>query len=196
MKSSKRGLSERALLVGITGASGAPYAVAFLRLLQELSQPVEVIVTEPGLFVLEHETGLTLADLEKVCARLWREDHLAAPPASGSVPYRGMVVIPCSMGTLSAIAQGAARNLLQRAADVTLKEGRPLVLVVRETPLNLVHLRNMLAAAQAGAVIYPAMPAFYPRPQSLQEMLDFFAKRLAEFLEIPVENLQRWGENG
>ncbi|QJA05981.1 UbiX family flavin prenyltransferase [Thermosulfurimonas marina] len=183
---------EKRLLVGITGASGAPYAVAFLRLLRELSQPAEVIVTDPGLSVLEHETGLTLADLEELCARVFREGELSAPPASGSAPYRGMVVLPCSMGTLSAVARGSARNLLQRAADVMLKERRPLVLVVRETPFNLIHLRNMLAAAEAGAVIYPAMPAFYHRPRTLEDMVDFFARRLAEFLGFPVENPRRW----
>ena len=180
------------LLLGITGASGAPYAVAFLRLMRELSQPVEVVVTDPGLSVLEHETGLTLADLEGLCARVFREGELSAPPASGSAPYRGMVVLPCSMGTLAAVAQGAARNLLQRAADVMLKERRPLILVVRETPLNLIHLRNMLAAAEAGAVIYPAMPAFYHRPQGLEDLVDFFVRRLAEFLGFSVENPWRW----
>ena len=96
------------------------------------------------------------------------------------------------MGTLSAVAHGAARNLLQRAADVMLKERKPLVLVVRETPFNLIHLRNMLAAAEAGATIYPAMPAFYHRPQDLQEMVEFFVQRLAEFLGLEVRDLKRW----
>ncbi len=107
-----------------------------------------------------------------------------------------MVIIPCTMGTLSAVAQGAARNLIHRAADVMLKERRPLVLVVRETPFNLIHLRNMLQAAEAGAVIYPAMPAFYHHPQDLSEMINFFVKRLAEFLGLEIPELKRWGGNG
>jgi len=181
------------LLVGITGASGAPYALAFLRVLRELGVASEVIVTRPGEEVLRTETGLSVEDLRDLTARLYREDEISAPPASGSAGYGGMVIIPCTMGTLSAVAQGAARNLLQRAADVMLKERKPLVLVVRETPFSRIHLQNMLTLTEAGAVIYPAMPAFYYRPQTLEEVLDFFARRLAEFLGYPVKNPRRWG---
>ncbi len=183
---------EKKLLVGITGASGAPYAVAFLRLLKELSVTSEVVISRAGEEVLKHETGLSVEELGELTSRVYREDEISAPPASGSAPYRGMVIVPCTMGTLSAIAQGAARNLLQRAADVMLKERKPLILVVRETPFNLVHLRNMLSAAEAGAVIYPAMPAFYHRPKDLREMVEFFVKRLAEFLGLEVRDLKRW----
>ena len=180
------------LLVGVTGASGAPYAVAFLEVLRELGVESEVVITRPGEEVLRHETGFSLEDLGRLTRRIYREDEISAPPASGSAPYRAMVIIPCSMGTLSAVAQGAARNLLQRAADVMLKERKPLVLVVRETPLNLIHLKNMLAAAEAGATIYPAMPAFYHRPKDLREVVEFFVKRLAEFLGFEIKDLKRW----
>ncbi|HIE33507.1 MAG TPA: UbiX family flavin prenyltransferase [Thermodesulfobacteriaceae bacterium] len=181
------------LLIGITGASGAPYAVAFLEVLRELGVESEVIVTRPGEEVLQHETGLSLEDLGRLTSRIYREHEISAPPASGSAAYRGMVIIPCTMGTLSAVAHGAARNLLQRAADVMLKERRPLVLVIRETPLNLIHLRNMVLATEAGAVIYPAMPAFYHRSQNIEDMIEFFVRRLAEFLGFEVRNLPRWG---
>ncbi len=183
-------------LVAITGASGAPYAVAFLRLLKGREIPVDLIVSEAGEKVVEHETGLSLKDLRLLGENLFLAKEIAAPPASGSAGYRAMVVIPCTMGTLSAVAHGAARNLIHRAADVMLKERRPLVLVVRETPFNLIHLRNMLQAAEAGATIYPAMPAFYHHPRDLSEMIDFFIKRLAEFLGLEIPELKRWGGNG
>jgi flavin prenyltransferase len=120
--------------------------------------------------------------------------NFAAPLASGSFQVRGLVVIPCTMGTLGAIAQGQSRNLIHRAAEVTLKERRPLILVVRETPLSLVHLRNMLAAAQAGATIFPAMPGFYQRPRSLAEMARNFVGRISDHLGLEHELGKRWGE--
>ena len=180
-------------LVAITGASGAPYAVAFLRLLKEKEIPVDLIISEAAEKVVEFETGLSLEDLRLLGENLFLAREIAAPPASGSAGYKAMVIIPCTMGTLSAVAQGAARNLIHRAADVMLKERRPLVLVVRETPFNLIHLRNMLQAAEAGAVIYPAMPAFYHCPQSLEEMVTFFVQRLASFLGLEMPEMKRWG---
>lgn len=180
-------------LVAITGASGAPYAVAFLRLLKEKEIPVDLIVSETGEKVVEHETGLSLKDLRLFAEDLFLAREIVAPPASGSAGYKAMVIIPCTMGTLSAVAHGAARNLIHRAADVMLKERRPLVLVVRETPFNLIHLRNMLQAAEAGAVIYPAMPAFYHCPKSLEEMVTFFVQRLVSFLGIDMPEMKRWG---
>ena len=118
----------------------------------------------------------------------------AAPLASGSFQMRGMVVIPCTMGTLGAIAQGQSRNLIHRAAEVTLKERRPLILVVRETPLSLVHLRNLLAAAEAGATIFPAMPGFYQRPQTLSDLARNFVGRILDHLGLAHELTTRWGE--
>ncbi len=180
------------ILVGITGASGSPYAVSFLKLLKAKKIPTETIVSEAAKKVIPLETGLSLKELLGLTDRLFEEGEIAAPPASGSSLYRAMVIIPCTMGTLAAVAQGLAKNLITRAADVTLKERRPLILVVRETPLNTIHLKNMLAASEAGAIIYPAMPAFYHQPRSIQEMVDFFAARVAEFLGLKIEELKRW----
>jgi len=180
------------ILVAITGASGSPYALSLLKLFQKMGQETEIIVSHAAEKVLPLETGFAVPDLKKFTTRLYFEDEIAAPPASGSARYRAMVVIPCTMGTLAAISQGFAKNLIVRAADVMLKEKRPLILVVRETPLNRIHLKNMLAAQEAGAIIYPAMPAFYHRPKTLEEMVDFFAARIAEFLGFEITNLKRW----
>ena len=180
-------------LVAITGASGAPYAVAFLRLLKRKGVSVDLILSEAAEEVIPLETGLSRKDLACLTERIFEEREFSAPPASGSADYQAMVIIPCTMGTLSAVAHGAARNLIHRAADVMLKERRPLVLVVRETPLNLIHLRNMVLAAEAGATIYPAMPAFYHQPQNLEEMIDYFVQRLASFLGLDVPEMKRWG---
>ena len=120
------------------------------------------------------------------------DDDRGAKPASGSQPTRGMVICPCSMGTVSAIAQGSSRSLVERAADVTLKEGRKLVLVPRETPLSLVHLRNLILAAEAGAIILPAAPGFYHRPTRIDELVDFVVQRVLDQLELGIEMAPRW----
>ncbi len=182
----------RKILVAITGASGSPYALAFLRLLKRLRVPSETILSKAAEEVFPLETGLEIEELLQFTERLYHEDEITAPPASGSAFYQAMVVIPCTMGTLAAVAHGWAKNLITRAADVTLKEKRPLVLAVRETPFNLVHLRNMLLAAEAGAIIFPAMPAFYHRPETIDELVDFFAARVADFLGLNVPDLKRW----
>ncbi len=184
---------KKKLLVGITGASGIIYAISFLKLLNEKEIPVDVIISEAAEKVLNLETDFSISDISNLAESLFMARDISAPPASGSAGYKAMVIIPCSMGTLSAVANGAASNLIHRAADVMLKEKRNLVLVIRETPFNIIHLQNMLRAAEAGAVIYPAMPAFYHRPKNLSEMIDFFIKRLAEFLGIEISDLKRWG---
>jgi len=180
------------ILVAITGASGSLYALSFLKLMKRLSVPTEVIVSRAAEEVFPLETGLEIAALSELSERIYREDEISAPPASGSAPYEAMVVVPCTMGTLAAIAHGFSKNLVSRAADVMLKERRPLILAVRETPLNLTHLRNMVLAAEAGAVIFPAMPAFYHRPQTIEDLVNFFAARLADFLGFDVPELKRW----
>ncbi len=185
----------RRLVVAVTGASGMLYArelFAFLNSLPDLE--VHAVVSEAGEQVLRLELGLAVTELVGPRVLLHSSRDFAAPLASGSFQVRGMVVIPCTMGTLGAIAQGQSRNLIHRAAEVTLKEGRPLILVVRETPLSLVHLRNMLAAAEAGATIFPAMPGFYQRPRSLGEMARNFVGRLLDHLGVEHELLARWGE--
>lgn len=175
---------EKKLIVGITGASGAIYALYFLRALKELNLPAEVIITEAGKLVIKHELERDWESLLEYAEHIYEEHEIGAQPASGSAPYLGMVVIPCSMGTLAGLATGQARNLLLRAGDVMLKERRPLVLVVRETPLNAIHLQNMLTITQAGGVIFPAMPGFYHKPKTLEELLEGFTLRLLQFLGL------------
>ncbi len=187
------------LVVAVTGASGAIYAVRFLKAALEVGVQVDLVASDFGQRLLIEECGLNLKTesvgewLDRTYGRTEREgrivrhhDHdLGAPIASGSQRWDGMVVVPCSMRTLAAIAHGLAGSLVERAADVTLKERRPLVLVPRETPFNLVHIENLRAAALAGAVIVPAMPAFYQKPQTLEDLADFIAGRILSLLGIP-----------
>jgi len=178
--------------LAITGASGALYAVDFLKIMAELSVEVDGLISAAGEEVLRIELGLTKADLTPV--RRWYEaNDFTAPMASGSSHYDGMAVLPCTMGTLGAIACGQSINLLHRAADVMLKERRPLVLAVRETPLNGIHLKNMLKAHEAGAIICPAMPAFYHRPTEISELAHDFSTRVAALLGIEAPDRRRWG---
>ena len=181
----------RKILVTITGASGSIYALKMLDLLRDHEVEVHAIISDAGRQVLQWETGLEVARLEGVDR--WHEvSNLAAPPASGSAGFDAMVVIPCTMGTLGAISNGLSNNLIHRAADVILKERKPLILAVRETPLNRTHLRNMLQAEESGAVIFPCMPALYNRPSSLDEMALNFAARVCEFIGLPVASMPRW----
>jgi 4-hydroxy-3-polyprenylbenzoate decarboxylase len=184
----------RPVIVGITGASGAAYGLALLDLLDRLQVEAHLIVTEPGAQVLEHETGLTLEQAAARASRCWRVDDLFAPPASGTFLTTGMVVAPCSIRTLSAVACAHSGNLLERAADVTLKQRRPLVLMVRESPLHVGHLRLMTQAAEAGATIMPPVPAFYHRPASVEAMVEATAARALDLLGLEHDLVARWGE--
>ena len=179
------------IILAITGASGSIYAVEFVRLMNELEIEVHGIISSAGEQVLKLETGKSRADLPGV-SRWFDLDDFTAPAASGSSLYHGMVVLPCSMGTLGGIANGISRNLIHRAADVTLKERRPLVLAVRETPLNRVHLQNMLVVNDAGAIICPAMPAFYHKPESITELARDYSSRIAQLLGFDVPGMSRW----
>jgi flavin prenyltransferase len=195
MKSSSQLGGKNRLVVAVTGASGMLYArELFEYLATRPDLEVHAVASEAGEQVLRLELGLELAELvgPRTIVHDWK--NFAAPLASGSFRARGMVVIPCTMGSLGAIAQGLSRNLIHRASEVMLKEKRPLILVVRETPLSLVHLRNMLAAAEAGATIFPAMPGFYHRPQSLTEMARNFVGRILDHLGLEHELGKRWGE--
>ena len=184
--------------LGITGASGAPYAVRVLRALNDAGTPVRLIVSTYGWRLLAEETGIDgLAALQAATGDWSRVDlydalDRGATPASGSSPSAGMVICPCSMGTLASIAAGTSRNLVERAADVALKERRPLILVPRETPLSLVHLENMLRLTRAGAVVMPAAPGFYHRPQSIADLVDFIAARVLDHLGIEHAVGRRW----
>jgi len=189
------------IVFGITGASGAPYAVRLLQQLVVAEQPVSLIVSSHGLRLLETETTIkSLDDLrETVGSKGWdtyvktyaNEDR-GAPPASGSALSAGMVVCPCSMGTLSAISVGASRSLIERAADVALKEKRKLVLMPRETPLSAIHLQNMLRLTRAGAVVLPAAPAFYHKPREIGDLIDFIVARVLDQLGVEHKLGKRW----
>jgi 4-hydroxy-3-polyprenylbenzoate decarboxylase len=191
-------MSERRWIVGVTGASGAPYALRLLRALVELGVPADVIVSGHGWRLLAHETGIrSQQDLLEAIGgigllRFYDNGDRGARPASGSAPYAGLVVCPCSTGTLAAIAHGTSRSLVERAADVTLKERRKLVAVVRETPLSPVHLENMLALARIGVVILPAAPGFYHRPKEVGDLVDFVVARVLDHMEVDHRIGYRW----
>jgi 4-hydroxy-3-polyprenylbenzoate decarboxylase len=191
-------MSEKRWIVAVTGASGAPYAVRLLAALVELEVPADVIVSDHGWRLFAHETGVRGEEdlLESIGGlgrlRFYDNGDRGARPASGSAPYAGLVACPCSMATLSAIAHGASRSLVERAADVTLKERRKLVAVVRETPLSAVHLENMLSLARIGAVIMPASPGFYHGPREVGDLVDFVVARVLDHMEVDHEVGYRW----
>jgi len=186
------------LILAITGASGAPYAVRLLDALAKHRVPTWLLISTHGWRLLaeecgiKDEAGLRKATGEWDCVRLFNDADRGAQPASGSVHTLGMVVCPCSMGTMAAIAQGTSRSLIERVADVTLKERRKLVLVPRETPLSLVHLRNMTLAAEAGAVILPAAPGFYQRPKQISELVDFVVQRIVDHFGLEIKLVPSW----
>ncbi|MDQ3555199.1 MAG: UbiX family flavin prenyltransferase [Gemmatimonadota bacterium] len=183
---------------GITGASGAPYAVRLLRALNEAEVPLRLIVSGYGWRLLAEESAIDGADALREATGDWSRVELydaldrGATPASGSAPSRGMVVCPCSMGTLASIAAGTSRNLVERAADVALKERRPLLLVPRETPLSLIHLENMTRLTRAGATIMPAAPGFYGRPEGIEQLVDFVVARILDHLGVEHDIGERW----
>jgi flavin prenyltransferase len=193
---------DRPIVVAITGASGAPYAVRLLEALVERSRPVSLIVSEHGFRLLQTEMGIPTLEALKTrvgptlwdaVVRVYDDRDRGAAPASGSALTAGMVICPCSMGTISAIAVGASRSLVERAADVVLKERRRLVLVPRETPYSAIHLENMLSLTRAGAVVLPASPGFYHRPRSVDDLVDFVVARILDHLGVEHAIAPRWG---
>ncbi len=179
------------ILLAVTGATGMLYVPELLSLLAEQEVEVHGIISGSGRKVLKLELGLEDHTQLAGVSRWFAIDDFTAPVASGSSRYGAMVILPCTMGTLGGIAAGYSGNLIHRAADVTLKERRPLLLAVRETPLNRTHLRNMLSVQEAGAIICPPMPSFYMQPKSLQEMARHFAARICDQLGIDVQ-VPRW----
>ena len=183
---------KKKIILAITGASGSIYAVQFLKCLQQDDIEIHAIISNAGRLVLKHELGLTSDDLQQYVFEWYKADDFTAPMSSGSSKFDAMVVLPCTMGSLGAVANGIAKNLIHRAADVILKEKKPLLLAVRETPLNRIHLENMVKVHDAGATVCPPMPSFYHHPESLEEMATFFAGRLADIIGIDVPGLKRW----
>jgi 4-hydroxy-3-polyprenylbenzoate decarboxylase len=183
----------------ITGASGAPYGLRLLQQLTGAEWPVWLIVSTHGWRLLKEECGIgSPADLGKAVGKGWNlvelfsDANRGSRPASGSARTAGMVICPCSMATLAGVAQGNSRSLIERAADVALKERRRLVLVPREAPLSLVHLRNMVAVTEAGATVIPAAPGFYQRPKSVADLVDFVVQRILDHLGVEAELVGRW----
>jgi flavin prenyltransferase len=195
-------MSALPLVMAVTGASGAPYAVRLLEALVAAERPVQLIMSSHGLRLMRTELDIdSIAALRaRVGADGWDrfvtgfdDNDRGAAPASGSALSAGMVICPCSMGTLSAIAVGASRSLVERAADVALKERRPLVLVPRETPLSAIHLENMLRVTRAGALVMPAAPGFYHRPRTIDDLVDFIVARVLDHLGVQHQLSARWG---
>lgn len=182
------------LVVGISGASGVVYGVRLLEACRELGVETHLVVSRAALLTLAQETELTPAQLSAKASVNYRVGDVGAAVASGSFPTLGMVVAPCSIRTMSEIASGVTSSLLTRAADVTLKERRPLVLMVRETPLHLGHLRTMTALAEMGAIIAPPLPAFYAKPVDLADMVDQSVGRTLDLLGLAWNRVRRWGE--
>jgi 4-hydroxy-3-polyprenylbenzoate decarboxylase len=187
------------VVLAITGASGAPYAVRLLRALAESRVPTWLIVSSHGMRLLSAECGIET--MQALCSatggnwssvRLFPDDDRGALPASGSQRTAGMVICPCSMGTVAAVATGTSRSLVERAADVTLKERRRLILVPRETPLSLVHLRNLTAVTEAGATVLPAAPGFYHRPERVEQLVEFVVQRILDQLDLDIGIAPRW----
>ena len=180
------------LIVAITGASGVVYGKRLLEILREKKVETYLIVSKAAENVIDHELKMTKRELEKLASHVYNVNDLSAPIVSGSFKADGMIVIPCSMKTLAGIAHGYSDNLILRAADVTLKEKRKLILVPRETPLSVVHLRNMLDLASQGVFILPAMPAYYHKPEKIEDLIDFVVGKALDLLEIEHELFKRW----
>ncbi len=185
----------RRLVVGISGATGIIYASRLLELLKPTDVETHLVVSRAGDITRSQETDLTPERMRGLADVTYTIGNIAAPLASGSFKTIGMVVLPCSMKTLAEIATGLSESLLSRAADVTLKERRRLVLMVRETPLNLIHLRNMLSVTEAGAIVFPPVPAFYTEPSSIDDMVTQTVGRILDLFDIETPGIRRWGED-
>ena len=186
-------IATRKIVVAISGASGAVYGVRLLqRLRDEPGVQTHLTVSEAGWLNLQQEHGMPRAELEAMADAVYPVHEVGAAIASGSFQCDGMVIAPCSMRSLAAVAHGLSDNLITRAADVMLKERRRLILMVRETPLNLVHLRNMTTVTEMGGIIFPPVPAFYHRPQSITDLVDHSVERVLDLLGMPPANAARW----
>lgn len=180
------------LTVAISGASGAVYGVRLLELLRECGVETNLIISRAARLTIAYETDLKIADVEKLASVVHPNDDIGAACSSGSFKTLGMIVAPCSIKTMSEIATGTTANLISRAADVALKERRRVVLLLRETPLHIGHIRTMAAVTEAGAIVYPPVPAFYAMPKTLAEMIDHTLGRVLDLFDIDVDTVWRW----
>jgi flavin prenyltransferase len=185
------------IVIAITGASGVVYGKRLLEVLNDLGEETALVVTDPAKIILDYELGVKDEDLKKLASEYYLPKDLTTSINSGSFKFEAMAIVPCTMKTLSAIANGYANNAVTRAADVTLKERRKLVIVPRETPLRSVHLENMLKVSNEGGIILPAMPGFYHRPKNNDELVDFIVGKILDVLGIDNNMFERWtGEMG
>ena len=181
------------LIVGITGASGAIYGIRLLKLLKETEIETHLIVSRAAQTTIAAETGFKIADVEALADVVHPHQDVGAACSSGSFQNLGMVIAPCSVKTMAEIATGVTANLISRSADVALKERRRVVLMLRETPLHLGHIRSMAAVTEAGAIVYPPVPAFYTKPASLEDMVDHTLGRVLDLFGVELGTVRRWG---
>jgi flavin prenyltransferase len=192
----QKGKNETArLVIGLSGASGVAYGIRLLEALRDLKIESHLVITRPAEMTIGYETSLKPKAVAAMADYSYAIDDIAAPIASGSFKTKGMIVAPCSVRTMSEIATGVTTSLLTRAADVMLKERRPLILMVRETPLHLGHLRTMTALAEMGAIILPPVPAFYAEPKTLSDLVDQMVGRALDLLGYDWPDMSRWGED-
>jgi 4-hydroxy-3-polyprenylbenzoate decarboxylase len=182
----------KSLTIGISGASGAIYGIRLLEVLREMGIQTHLIVTKNAHLTIASETNYTLEGVYKLAGTVHPAQDMAACISSGSYPSLGMVVAPCSMRSLAEIATGCTTTLVSRAADVTLKERRKLILLTRETPLNLSHLRNMATVTEMGGIIAPPVPAFYTRPETMDDIINHTVGRVLDLLDLPTDLVKRW----
>ena len=180
------------LIIAITGASGVVYGKRLLEVLQNKKIETHLIMSKAAETIIKHELETTKKDIEKLASFVYSVNDLTAPIASGSFKTDAMVIVPCSMKTLAGIAHGYAENLILRGADVMLKEKRKLILVPRETPLNIIHLQNMLVLAKQGVMIVPAMPAYYHKPKNIRDVVNYVVGKILDCLEIEHTIFKRW----
>ncbi len=180
------------ILVAITGATGVLIAIKLLKVLKEKKISTELIISKAAELVLNTETELSISDIIDLASKTYDVNNLEAPPASGSHKLDAMIIVPCTMKTLAAIAHGYANNLITRAADVNIKEKRKLILIVRESPLSAIHLENMLKLAKLGVVIAPPLPSYYIKPISVDELIDYTVGRILDQIGIESD-IKRWG---
>ncbi len=185
---------EQKIIIAITGATGAIYGIRLLQILREHSQyEIHLVVSKSGLLNIHHELSLSRKDVHAMAHVVYDDNDLGAAIASGAFRTEGMIVVPCSMKTLSALAHGYSNNLISRSADVTLKERRKLIIVPRETPLNIIHIRNMAAVTEAGGIVFMPVPAFYNKPETLEQLVDDTVGRILDVFGIQIPGIyQPW----
>lgn len=181
------------IVVGISGASGVQYGIRLLKVLADMKIRTHLVISKSAKQIIQIETDYSPLEVEELASEVYGEKDFTASIASGSHMFDGMIIAPCSMKTLGSIASGISDNLMTRAADVCLKEERKLILITRETPLSRIHLENMLRAQQAGAVILPACPGFYSKPQTIEDLINIMAGRALDQMGIKNELYKRWG---